>query len=59
MLELNWDRWNSFLEYIYKFKNILKDMKKEKISGLQIIAWVIGFIALGFLIYGVVRALIM
>jgi len=30
---------------------------KEKILVLQIIAWVIGFIGLSILIYGIIRAL--
>jgi len=29
----------------------------KKISILQIIAWVIGFIGLGILVYGIIRAL--
>jgi len=32
--------------------------KEEKISKLQIIAWVIGFIGLGVLVYGIIRALL-
>jgi|GEM_PF-3803726 len=31
----------------------------EKISKLQIIAWIIGFIGLGILIFGIIRALLM
>jgi hypothetical protein len=31
---------------------------KEKISILQIIAWIIGFIGLSILVYGIIRALI-
>jgi uncharacterized membrane protein len=34
-----------------------KYMKKEAIKVLQIIAWIIGFIALALLIYGIIRAL--
>jgi len=30
---------------------------KERISMLQIIAWIIGFVGLGILIYGIIRAL--
>jgi len=30
---------------------------ENKISTLQIIAWVIGFIGLGILIFGIIRAL--
>jgi len=32
-------------------------MKKETLNILQIIAWVIGFVALALLIYGIIRAL--
>ena len=32
--------------------------KKNKIPVLQIIAWIIGFIGLGILIYGIMRALL-
>jgi len=31
---------------------------KEKISWLQIIAWALGFIALGLLIFGIIRELV-
>jgi len=34
-------------------------MVKEKISKLQILAWIIGFIALAVIIYGIIRALLM
>jgi len=33
-------------------------MKKETLEVLQIIAWAMGFIALGLLIWGIIRALI-
>jgi len=33
-------------------------MKKRNLKILQIIAWIIGFIALGFLGYGIIRALL-
>lgn len=32
-------------------------MKKRTLEILQILAWVIGFIALSLLIYGIIRAL--
>jgi len=32
--------------------------KSEGISLLQIIAWIIGFIGLGILVYGIMRALV-
>jgi len=33
-------------------------MKEKALKVLKIIAWTIGFIALGLLIYGIIRALI-
>jgi len=30
----------------------------KKISGLQILAWVLGFVAVALLIYGIIRALV-
>jgi len=33
-------------------------MDKKTLKILQLIAWLIGFIALGMLIYGIIRALI-
>lgn len=33
-------------------------MKKSTLEILQIIAWIVGFIALGLLFYGIIRALI-
>jgi len=33
-------------------------MKKNTLKLLQIIAWIIGFIALGLLVYGIIRALV-
>lgn len=33
-------------------------MKKKSLRILQYIAWVIGFIALALLIYGIIRALL-
>ena len=34
-------------------------MEKRKISKLQILAWTIGFIALGLLVYGIIRELLL
>jgi hypothetical protein len=33
-------------------------MKKRTLQKLQILAWVVGFIALALLIYGIIRALL-
>ena len=33
-------------------------MKKRTLETLQIIAWIIGFIAIGLLVYGVIRTLL-
>lgn len=33
-------------------------MKKKRLKIIRIISWTLGFIALGLLIYGIVRALI-
>jgi len=33
-------------------------MAEEKISWLQILAWVIGLVALAVVIYGIIRALL-
>jgi len=33
-------------------------MKKKNLEVLQIIVWVLGFIALGLLIFGIIRALV-
>ena len=33
-------------------------MVKEKISKLQILAWALGFTALGLLIFGIIRELL-
>lgn len=33
-------------------------MKKKAIKALQLIAWIIGFIALGILLYGIIKALL-
>jgi len=33
-------------------------MKKRTLKILQIIAWIIGFIAVALLIYGIIRALL-
>jgi len=30
----------------------------KKISGLQILAWVLGFVAVGLLIFGIIRTLL-
>ena len=32
-------------------------MKKKTLKVLQVIAWAIGFVALGLLIYGIIKAL--
>jgi hypothetical protein len=32
-------------------------MKKRDVEIMQIIAWILGFAALGFLVYGILRAL--
>ena len=32
-------------------------MKKRALKVIQIIAWTLGFIALGLIIYGIIRAL--
>tara|TARA_Y100000034_G_scaffold136995_1_gene218135 strand:+ start:2672 stop:2779 length:108 start_codon:yes stop_codon:yes gene_type:complete len=31
--------------------------KEDKISILQIIAWIVGFIGLGVLVFGIIRAI--
>ena len=33
-------------------------MRKKTLKILQVIAWIIGFVAIAFLIYGIIRALI-
>jgi len=33
-------------------------MKKKTLKALQIIAWIIGFIAVALLVYGIIRALL-
>lgn len=33
-------------------------MKKQTIKILRIMSWILGFIALGLLVYGIIRALI-
>jgi hypothetical protein len=33
-------------------------MKKRGLKVIQLIAWALGFIALGLLIYGIIRALV-
>jgi len=33
-------------------------MKKKALKVIQIIAWALGFIALGLLVYGIIKALV-
>lgn len=54
--------WNNFYKLIYikvyKLKKRLFKMKKNTLKVFQTIAWILGFIALALLIYGIIRTLI-